>query len=138
MIYIKTYSLFCTLDRGFHCFHSCGIILIWVCTVCICPTKRMLGLNGLTILMPYESVYRCKVAEKAQIMICFLSIGEGAQWNNFHQPGTVDDNFSLLDSMIMLWVDTVIYMLIAWYVDNINPGDAGVAQPPWFVFLVSI
>ena len=76
--------------------------------------------------------------ENAQIMIWFLSVGEGAQWNNFHQPGTVDDNFSLLDSMIMLWVDTVIYMLIAWYVDNINPGDAGVAQPPWFVFLVSI
>ena len=39
--------------------------------------------------------------------------------------------------MIMLWVDTVLYMVIAWYVDNINPGDAGVAQPPWFIFKVS-
>lgn len=63
--------------------------------------------------------------------------GEGAQWNNFYLPGTVDDNFSLLDAMIMLWVDTVLYMLIAWYVDNINPGDAGVAQPPWFIFMPS-
>ena len=64
--------------------------------------------------------------------------GEGAQWTNFYHPGTVDDNFSLLDAMIMLWIDTVIYMLIAWYVDNINPGDAGVAQPPWFIFMVSV
>ena len=35
----------------------------------------------------------------------------------------------------MLWVDTVLYILIAWYIDNINPGDAGVAQPPWFIFM---
>ena len=62
--------------------------------------------------------------------------GEGAQFDNFYNPGTVDDNFSLLDAMIMLWADTVLYMLIAWYVDNINPGDAGVARPPWFPFMV--
>ena len=62
--------------------------------------------------------------------------GEGAQWNNFYQPGTTDDNFSLLDAMIMLLVDTVLYMLVAWYVDNVNPGEAGVAQPFWFPFMV--
>jgi hypothetical protein len=38
--------------------------------------------------------------------------------------------------MVMLLVDTVLYMVIAWYVDNVNPGDAGVAQPLWFPFLV--
>ena len=64
-------------------------------------------------------------------------IGAGAQFDNFYNPGTVDDNFSLLDAFIMLWVDTVLYMLLAWYVDNINPGDAGVGRPPWFPFMVS-
>ncbi|KAL4225817.1 hypothetical protein ACF0H5_013807 [Mactra antiquata] len=63
--------------------------------------------------------------------------GDGAQWNNFYKPGTIDDNFAMLDAMLMLIVDTIIYMIIAWYVDNINPGDAGVAQPPWFPFLPS-
>lgn len=70
-------------------------------------------------------------------MLIYEGTGEGAQWNNFYKPGTIDDNFSLLDAMIMLVVDTIIYMVIAWYVDNINPGDAGVAQPPWFPFLPS-
>lgn len=70
-------------------------------------------------------------------IIIYEGTGEGAQWNNFFRPGTVDDNFSLLDSLIMLWVDTVLYMVIAWYVDSINPGDAGVAQPPWFIFMPS-
>lgn len=63
--------------------------------------------------------------------------GEGAQWNNFYKPGTIDDNFTVLEAMVMMLVDAVIYMVIAWYVDNVNPGDAGVAQPLWFPFKVS-
>ncbi|XP_052283854.1 phospholipid-transporting ATPase ABCA3-like [Dreissena polymorpha] len=68
-------------------------------------------------------------------MLIYEGTGEGAQWSNFYEPGTVDDNFALIDAMVMLIVDTVLYMLIAWYVDNINPGEAGIAQPPWFPFL---
>lgn len=66
----------------------------------------------------------------------FMSVSQEKELNltTFTIP---DDNFSLLDAMIMLWVDTALYMLIAWYVDNINPGDAGVARPPWFPFMVS-
>ncbi|XP_052780875.1 phospholipid-transporting ATPase ABCA3-like isoform X2 [Mya arenaria] len=67
-------------------------------------------------------------------MLIYEGTGEGAQWNNFAQPATVDDNFALLDAMAMLVVDTVIYMFIAWYMDTINPGEAGIAQPPWFLF----
>ena len=40
--------------------------------------------------------------------------------------------------MVMMWVDTVLYMIVAWYVDNINPGDAGVARKPWFLFMVCV
>ncbi|KAL3853226.1 hypothetical protein ACJMK2_016782 [Sinanodonta woodiana] len=63
--------------------------------------------------------------------------GEGAQWSNFYRPGTVDDNFSLLDALGMLLVDTVLYMLVAWYVDNVHPGEYGVAQPFYFPFMPS-
>ncbi|KAL3853225.1 hypothetical protein ACJMK2_016781 [Sinanodonta woodiana] len=63
--------------------------------------------------------------------------GEGAQWSNFHKPGTVDDNFSLLNALGMLLVDTVIYMVVAWYVDNVHPGEYGVSQPFYFPFMPS-
>ncbi|KAL3853222.1 hypothetical protein ACJMK2_016778 [Sinanodonta woodiana] len=63
--------------------------------------------------------------------------GEGAQWSNFYMPGTVDDNFSLLHAMGMLLVDTVLYMVVAWYVDNVHPGEYGVAQPFYFPFMPS-
>jgi len=64
--------------------------------------------------------------------------GEGAQWNNFASPGTIDDNFALLDAMVMLIVDSVLYMVVAWYVDHINPGEAGIAQPFYFPFMVGV
>ncbi|KAL3853224.1 hypothetical protein ACJMK2_016780 [Sinanodonta woodiana] len=63
--------------------------------------------------------------------------GEGAQWSNFFWPGSVDDNFTLLDAIGMLLVDTVLYMLVAWYVDNVHPGEYGVSQPFYFPFMPS-
>ena len=70
-------------------------------------------------------------------MLNTLLAGEGAKWNNFHKPGVVDDNFTLLDAIWMLLLDAFLYMLIAWYVDNVHPGEYGVAQPFYFPFTVS-
>ncbi|KAK3590752.1 hypothetical protein CHS0354_030992 [Potamilus streckersoni] len=67
----------------------------------------------------------------------YEGIGSGAQWSNFHEPGVVDDNFTLLLAIIMLLVDTALYMIVAMYVDNIHPGEFGVAQPFYFPFLPS-
>ncbi|XP_060066248.1 phospholipid-transporting ATPase ABCA3-like [Ylistrum balloti] len=58
--------------------------------------------------------------------------GDGARWTNFHKPATVDDNFSLLDAMLMLLVDSVLYLLVTWYVDNVHPGEYGVPEPWYF------
>ena len=36
----------------------CSRMLIWVCTVCTCPTKRMLGLNGFSdFIWPFLPLY---------------------------------------------------------------------------------
>ncbi|XP_062570055.1 phospholipid-transporting ATPase ABCA3-like [Saccostrea cucullata] len=58
--------------------------------------------------------------------------GYGAQWNNFAEPATVDDNFSLLDSMLMLLGSSAIYLIITWYVDGVFPGEYGVPLPWYF------
>ena len=67
-----------------------------------------------------------------------LAPGEGAQWSNFHKPASVDDNFTLLDAMIMLLIDTVIHLIITWYLDNVRPGEFGVPKPLYFCFTVSL
>ena len=33
-----------------------------------------------------------------------------------------------------LYADAVIYLIIAWYLDNVIPGEFGVKLPFWFVF----
>ncbi|KAK3796087.1 hypothetical protein RRG08_044081 [Elysia crispata] len=63
--------------------------------------------------------------------------GEGAQWNNFHKPGAVDDNISLLECMLMLLCDSLIHCIITWYLDNVRPGEFGVPKPFYFPFTKS-
>ena len=37
-------------------------------------------------------------------------------------------------SIIWLYADAIIHLIIAWYLDNISPGEFGVKLPLWFVF----
>ncbi|CAD5114243.1 DgyrCDS3384 [Dimorphilus gyrociliatus] len=59
--------------------------------------------------------------------------GEGVQWSNLASYATNDENFRMLDVFIMLIVDTFLYGIITWYVDNINPGEFGIPKP-WYFF----
>ncbi|ESO85211.1 hypothetical protein LOTGIDRAFT_221435 [Lottia gigantea] len=63
--------------------------------------------------------------------------GEGVQWSNMADPATIDDNFSLLDAILLLLGDTVIYLIFVWYIDNVYPGEFGVAKPFYFPFTKS-
>ncbi|OWF34668.1 ATP-binding cassette sub-family A member 3-like [Mizuhopecten yessoensis] len=59
--------------------------------------------------------------------------GAGAQWTNFSSPATTDDNFSLALAMGMLFLDSVICFFIAFYLDNVKPGEFGVPKPWYFL-----
>ncbi|XP_061178877.1 phospholipid-transporting ATPase ABCA3-like [Saccostrea echinata] len=60
--------------------------------------------------------------------------GNGVQWNTFTKPPTVDGDFTFGDAVLMLWVDSAIYLLITWYIDGVRPGEYGVPQPFYFPF----
>ncbi|XP_041350183.1 phospholipid-transporting ATPase ABCA3-like [Gigantopelta aegis] len=68
----------------------------------------------------------------------YEGIGAGAQWSNIAEPASVDDNYSLLNAMLMLLGDSAIYFLITWYVDNVKPGEFGVPRPWYFPFTVRV
>lgn len=63
--------------------------------------------------------------------------GEGVQWNNVNQGASVDDNFALLHVILMLLLDSVIYVCIAWYIEAVYPGEYGIPRPFYFPLLVS-
>ncbi|KAK7881153.1 hypothetical protein WMY93_029562 [Mugilogobius chulae] len=58
--------------------------------------------------------------------------GLGLQWDNIQTSPLEGDEFSFLNSMCMMALDSVLYGLLAWYLDNVFPGQYGIGQPFYF------
>ena len=69
-------------------------------------------------------------------VFCYNVAGVGLQWSNINKVSSVDDNFTMLHTLIMLAVDIILYTLITWYFDAVLPGDFGTPQPFYFPFTV--
>lgn len=49
-------------------------------------------------------------------------MAKGIQWSNINQGAKPNDNFTLLDCIIMMIVDTILYMFLTVYIENVFPG----------------
>lgn len=49
--------------------------------------------------------------------------GLGLQWNNIQTSPLEGDEFSFLTSICMMGIDTVLYAVLTWYLDNVFPGQ---------------
>lgn len=58
----------------------------------------------------------------------------GLRWSSLFTPATVDDGLSVGVIIVMLLVDALIYLGIALYVEQVMPGQYGVAKPWNFLF----
>ncbi|RUS76071.1 hypothetical protein EGW08_016175 [Elysia chlorotica] len=79
-------------------------------------------------------LFNCAMALGSNVIGIYEGTGEGARWSNFHKPGVVDDNLSLLECMLLLLFDSLIHCIITWYLDNVRPGEFGVPKPLYFPF----
>uniref|UniRef100_A0A671T843 ABC transporter domain-containing protein n=1 Tax=Sinocyclocheilus anshuiensis TaxID=1608454 RepID=A0A671T843_9TELE len=75
------------------------------------------------------------MAMGAQLIGMFESKGTGIQWHNLFEPVTVDDDFSLAQVLGLLLLDSVLYGLVAWYMEAVFPGEYGVPRP-WYFFIL--
>ncbi|KAI1233942.1 hypothetical protein IHE44_0004397 [Lamprotornis superbus] len=75
------------------------------------------------------------MAMGAQLIGMFEGKGTGIQWRDLMKPVSVDDNFTLAQVLGMLLLDSVLYGVVAWYVEAVFPGEYGVPQP-WYFFLM--
>ncbi|XP_004706220.1 phospholipid-transporting ATPase ABCA3 [Echinops telfairi] len=75
------------------------------------------------------------MAMGAQLIGKFEAKGTGLQWRDLLTPVNVDDDFSFGQVLGMLLLDSVLYGLVAWYVEAVFPGQFGVPQP-WYFFLL--
>ncbi|KAL1375767.1 hypothetical protein pipiens_017298 [Culex pipiens pipiens] len=58
----------------------------------------------------------------------------GLQWNDFTTPATIDEELNVGLVIAMLLVDALIYLTIAIYVEQVMPGEFGIAKPWYFPF----
>ncbi|KFV67554.1 Retinal-specific ATP-binding cassette transporter, partial [Dryobates pubescens] len=58
--------------------------------------------------------------------------GLGLQWGNIRTSPLEGDQYSFLFSIQMMLLDAFLYGILAWYLDNVFPGDYGLPQPWYF------
>lgn len=46
----------------------------------------------------------------------------GLQWSNLNSSPMPDDGFSMLQCMMLMLVDSLIYLILAWYIEAVFPG----------------
>ena len=61
----------------------------------------------------------------------------GLSWSNIAEPITIDDNFNMAWVLMMLLIDSVLYLTLTLYVNEVKPGQYGVPKPLYFPFLPS-
>lgn len=67
----------------------------------------------------------------------FSTTGAGIQWSTLDKGASVDDDFAMLHIIIMLLVDTVLYMMLTIYIEGVFPGEYGTPLKWYFPFTVS-
>lgn len=67
-----------------------------------------------------------------RLILQFEGAGTGIQWDNVWSTVTPDDQLTLGSLLMMLLVDSVLYLLITLYFEKIFPGDFGVPEKWYF------
>ncbi|XP_036941074.1 retinal-specific phospholipid-transporting ATPase ABCA4-like [Acanthopagrus latus] len=58
--------------------------------------------------------------------------GLGLQWDNIQTSPLEKDTYSFLTSIFMMVFDAILYGVLAWYLDNVFPGQYGIGRPFYF------
>nr|UOU03311.1 ATP-binding cassette subfamily A2 [Brachionus rubens] len=62
--------------------------------------------------------------------------GEGLQWNNLDKSPLENDNYNCIKCVMIMMIDCVLYLVLAWYVENVNPSY-GIPLPWNYPFKLS-
>ncbi|KAK2507520.1 hypothetical protein MC885_018499 [Smutsia gigantea] len=68
-----------------------------------------------------------------EYLVRFEEQGLGLQWSNIGKSPMEGDDFSFLMSVEMMLLDSALYGLLAWYLDQVFPGDYGTPLPWYFL-----
>ncbi|XP_069048180.1 phospholipid-transporting ATPase ABCA1-like [Lepisosteus oculatus] len=63
--------------------------------------------------------------------------GIGIQWSNIGVNPVEGERYSFVVSIMMMLIDSFIYWMLTWYIENVFPGQYGIPRPWYFPFTAS-
>ncbi|XP_063859615.1 phospholipid-transporting ATPase ABCA3-like isoform X2 [Scylla paramamosain] len=69
-----------------------------------------------------------------KVMAMFEGRALGIQWDTVWETGNPRDELTPAAILLMMVLDTFLYLLLVWYVDQVSPGKYGVPLPFYFPF----
>lgn len=63
-----------------------------------------------------------------KLIVRYEDDGVGLQWGNLFTPVSVDNDFTVGHASVMLLIDTILYLMIALYTEQVYPGNYGVPE----------
>ncbi|CAF4081664.1 unnamed protein product [Rotaria sordida] len=67
----------------------------------------------------------------------YENIGTGIQFDNIQYSPVEDDHFTCFETILFIVLDTCIYLILMWYIENIYPGTYGIPKKWYFPFTIS-
>ncbi len=58
----------------------------------------------------------------------FEGMAKGVQWSNINKGARPNDNFTFLYCIIMMLIDSIIYMFSTVYIENVFPGKIKIKE----------
>ncbi|CAH2236792.1 jg8551 [Pararge aegeria aegeria] len=112
--------------------------LMWFSTYAAYMLTQMLYEDiSLTTKLLLSLISNAAVGYALQMLIICEGTSRGLQWEDFFTPVSYHDQFQPGHVVLMLILDTILYMLVAMYVEKIRPGMYGVPLPWYFPFTKS-
>lgn len=82
-------------------------------------------------------IFNTPISFACQIICMFEGSGAGLQWDSIFTGSSPDDDFAIIDCLVMMIVNGIFYLLVTWYVEAVWPGEYGVPLPWYFPVTVS-
>jgi ATP-binding cassette subfamily A (ABC1) protein 1 len=94
----------------------------------ILPWQKFLASLSSTVAFSYG----------CELIAAYELQAKGLQWSNFYSsPFVSKDDFSMNTVCLILLFDSIVYMVLAWYIENIAPGEYGIPLKWYFPIMPS-
>nr|XP_053628635.1 phospholipid-transporting ATPase ABCA3-like [Cherax quadricarinatus] len=111
-------------------------VLLWLTSYFIPRTVLDYDYNSIGLT---PKIFSCLLPNLAitwafRVISMFEGRVVGVQWNNVWETGNPRDQLAPAMILLMLVIDTCLFLFITWYVDQVSPGLYGVPRPWYFPF----